>query len=264
MKCDRLDPMPSDLFPPAVRRLEYTSDVDALKDWALVWPPESCTTWVVCIHGHGADGAQLYTRPDVKTLWLPEFRGAGLGVLTPNLRGNAWMAPPAAADLHALLQVVRSEFDAESFVLASGSMGGTSNVIYAALHPEDVAGVVARGTATDLASYHQWCRAHEQNGTIRGIANAIEASYGGTPEDNPDVYAEHSAVARADRLTMPTFVVHGSRDAIIPVSQTRRLAAAMGDSDHFVYSEIPDGGHDSPLRHTESFDWVMDHLPAPQ
>ncbi len=242
-------------------RTRYTSRLDGHEDWALVLPAER-DTWVVCIHGHGSAGDQLFTRPDLRERWLPAFRRRGLGVLCPHLRGNCWMGPAAAHDLrHLLARIVRA-YGPRRFLFASGSMGGTSNLIFATLHPEWVAGVIARGAATDLASYHAWCSLRRSTRPILGrIARAIEESYGGSPAVAPATYARHSPLARADRLMgVPIFLAHGEADRTIPVSQARGLADALRASSHLLYEEIPGGDHDSPLHtnsHPHPLDWIL-------
>ena len=144
--------------PDGLRRIDYRSDLDGTADWALLRRARNGGTWIVNIHGHGSHGDQLFVREDIRRLWLPAFLDRGLGLLCPNLRGNAWMSPAAAHDLHALLGLVRSGYGAERFVLFGGSMGGTSNLVYAIRRPEDVAGVAALCAATDPAAYWRWCR----------------------------------------------------------------------------------------------------------
>ena len=248
-----------------LRRLDYVSQVDGHPDWALVRPPDVGAVWLVCLHGHGSHGDQLYTRRDVRERWLPQFLARGFGILTPNLRDNAWMGPAAVRDLDALLDRIRGDFGAEKFLFASGSMGGTGNLIYAALRPANVSGLVARGAASDLASYYRWCRVREDTRPIlREIADAIAASYGGPPEENSEIYAAHSALLHAEELTMPVFLAHGTADATIPVAQTRALVGLLAEHPRLVYAEIPDGNHDSPLhlRTTpDALDWIC--APAP-
>jgi len=232
---------------PGLTRLEYVSPVDGWKDWALLAEPATgCDDWVVMIHGHGSAGNQLFVRPDLRDTWLPLFRREGVGLLTLHLRGNAWMSPAAAEDLTALLVWLRRLHPLARFILASGSMGGTSNLIYAAVHPEQVQGVIALCPATDLADYLAWCRGRTPP-VLREIEAAIRSAYGGGPEDQPAVYRRHSAVAQARALTMPVVVAHAEADAIIPVEQSRRLAAALPAEAPFRYREIPGGHHDSPL-----------------
>lgn len=257
MNIDRIDKWERSDSPDGVLKLDYRSSVDEMPDWALVSPPKDGDTWVVCIHGHGSFGDQLYTRPDLREEWLPHFIDRGVGMLTPNLRGNAWMGPAAVVDMSEMLTYARREFGARRFIFASGSMGGTSNLIYASMRPADVSAVIALGTATDLSSYHAWCRKINTD-ILREIADAIEASYGGLPGDNRETYFLHSVIANAGSLSMPVFISHGNIDDIITVAQPRSLAAAMGDAANLVYVEVPDGDHNSPIFNmSKAFDWAL-------
>jgi len=142
-------------------------------------------------------------------------------------------------------------------------MGGTSNLIYGVVHPEDVAGIVSLGFVSDLASFVRWCR--EKN-TKFGNERAylIEEVYGGSPEERPEVYALHSAQVHAQRLTMPTYLSHGTSDAAIPISQARLLVGRMPYAANMAYVEIPDGNHDSPLpRMAEGMRWVLEKMGPP-
>jgi len=252
-------PAGSSTLPGGVVRLTYRSRADGVEDWTLLWPPEAGRTWLVCLHGHGSHGDQLYVRTDLERGWLPEFRRRGLGILTPNLRDNAWMSPPAAADLHSLLQYLRSRQGAEQFVIVSGSMGGTGALIYAVLHPEDLAGVGAMCPATDVGSYHDWCSRQPGPPVLSEVAAAIRSAYGGPPEEKREVYEQHSCLAHADRLTMPVFVAHGDADELIPVGESRALSAIVR-AGNLKYHEMPGGGHDSPLAPAvlrEALDWIL-------
>lgn len=243
-------------IPEGVILLRYRSGRDNTQDWCLLWPPETGSSWAVVIHGHGSRGDQLYVRPDLR-VWIAAFRGRNLGILTPNLRGNAWMSPAAASDLKELLSLLRTEFKASRFHFLSGSMGGTSNLIYAVLHPEDVAGCAALGAISDPASYYTWCRIRSAP-ILREIASAVRDSYGGTPEEIPGIYAAHSALKRADRLTMPVYLCHGEKDTIMPVSQSRALAEALKNRTIFRYEELSGGGHDLPLGQViPALDWLL-------
>ena len=248
------------MIPPDIHRIEYASSRDGMEDWALARPPANEDTWIVMIHGHGSTGDQLYTRPDIRDRWLPCFQKYGFGILTPNLRGNAWMGPAAALDLHDLLGRIRHEYHARHFLFASGSMGGTSNLIYAALYPEDVAGVVALGAASDLATYHAWCRTQPLP-ILKEIADAIEDAYGGTPAEVQDLYFHHSPLRRIEYLTMPVYLAHGTDDVIIPIAESRTLAGKMTGNRNFTFHEIPGGNHDSPLNcMPQVLDWLTARL----
>jgi len=235
-----------------VQYLAYS--IEGGGDWALAWPGTR-RSWVVHLHGHGSTGDQIFTRADIRDAWLAAYRRLGFGVLSANLRGNAWMCPAAAEDLHRLLQWTRERYGVADFLFVSGSMGGTSNLIFGILHPEDVRAMVALCPATDIGGYARWCREHP-GGVKDEIYAAIVNAYGGAPEEHPKVYAAHSALAHATRLTMPVFVCHGDDDALIPVDESRRLDAALAGVPTFTYVELPGGHHDSPLFGFEMGEWL--------
>ncbi len=256
MKILSCDIASGEYFPEGLKRLEYISDVDGLKDWALLLPGKKKDLWIIFIHGHGSNGDQLFTRRDLRERWLPAFRDSGAGILCANLRDNAWMGPAAAADMHDLLNYLRAEHGMKKTIFCSGSMGGSSNLTYAVLHPEDVSGLIIRGAATDLSSYYRWCKTQKRP-IIHEIAEAIRNSYGGTPDEKPDLYLRHSALANAEKLVMPLFLIHGGADEIIPVEQARSLADKMKNCKNFSYTEIPGGNHDSPLAEKVSLSGIL-------
>ncbi len=241
-------------------RVHYVSEADGQPDWAVLMPGRSTHAFAVMLHGHGSGGDQLLTRPDIRDQWLPAMRSAGLGILCPNLRGNAWMSPAAAADLHQLLAWLGEQYAPQRIVLVGGSMGGTSTLIYAALHPQTIDGVVALCPATDLPGYWRWAATRaSQHPILAQIAAAIEEHYGATPEHAPELFARHSALQQYNRLTMPIALAHGSADATIPVEGSRQLAARLGGRAEVRYQEVPDGDHDAPLvTFPDALRWVLE------
>lgn len=251
MKILNKTPQAGEHFPDGLLKLEYQSSYDSFRDWALLLPGRNPEFWIVVLHGHGSHGDQLYVRQDVRENWLKPFRETGAGIITPNLRNNAWMNPAAAADMHDLLNYLRKEYGLKKTLFCSGSMGGTGNLIYAVLHPEDVNAVIARGAATDLKSYRQWCLKQEIL-VVREIAEAINTAY------KADELESHSTLANAEKLTMPVYFIHGGADEIIPVEQARMLEEKLRDKNDFFYREIPGGDHDSPLCETDSLPKIME------
>ncbi len=248
----------ADFAPLDVRRLAYARPGDGAESWALLLPGRAPRVWLVNLHGHGSGGEQIFTRPDIQRIILEPALKLGFGVLSPHLGGNHWLGPAAAAELHELLAAVRARYGAQRFIFASGSMGGTASLIYAALHPEDVAAVAAFCPASDLSEYQAWLREHP--GVVKDqIRQAIESAYGGEPEERELAYARHSTIraAEAGRLTLPLLVVHGDADPLIPVAQSRRLAAALAGRLNLTYLEIPGGDHEPQLRSAGLFaDWL--------
>jgi len=263
LKDVRLSPWPA---PPTaagneVLRIDYASGRDGRPDWGVIIPGRVGGDWAVVLHGHGSGGDQLMTRPDIRDSWLPALRSAGLWIYCPNLRGNAWMSPAAANDLHATLEWLRDNYHPKRLFMTGGSMGGTSALIYAVLHPEHLAGVMALCPAVDLPSYWHWARNRQAQIPVLGeIASAIESNYGATPEQSPDLYANHSAWNRRQQLTMPLALAHGTADSIIPAEPTRQLAQAISGRADVHYDELPGGDHDSPLPvFPKALEWILRH-----
>ncbi len=72
----------------------------------------------------------------------------------------------------------------------------------------------------------------------------------------------------ASRLAhLPCWLVHGARDAVIPVSQSRRMALALASAGAAVhYRELPDAGHDvwdRAYNDNALWDWLRARLEGP-
>ena len=124
-----------------LHRFEYQSTVDGIADWYLFHDAGKEKDCIVLLHGHGSHGDQILTRSDLAP-WRAYLAELDVSVLSPNLRDNAWMAPAAAADLHHLLAAGKETHAWRRIFFAAGSMGGTSALIFAMLHPELADGLV--------------------------------------------------------------------------------------------------------------------------
>lgn len=230
-------------------RRPFRSELDGHDDYALVISPDSGPSVggdvAFYLHGHGGVPEQLFSHPCL--VGLPELATrAGVTLVAPNLRGNAWMGPAAEADLLQLLAEVRREWRPRRLLLTGASMGGTSTLIFEGLHPEVFDGYLAFCGAADMREYAAFCREHQGAIPVLGhIADAIAQSYGGSPDEQPEVYRQRSATEQASRFVRPTIFVHGGNDAIIPVGPARRLAQSLAGRAGIRYIEDPAGGHDS-------------------
>ena len=188
---------------------------------------------------------------------LRVFLYALMGLRPVGLRGNAWMNPAATADLHDLITYLRIKHSAIRFSFISGSMGGYGNLAYATRHPEDCSAIVALGSISDLNGYITWCQAQLTTPFLQELANSIIENFG-NPPSNPDLYNAYSPILNVNKLTMPIYLSQGELDTIMPVYQSRDLAAAMRGNPMFTYIEIPGGNHDSPLIDANAISWLIE------
>jgi len=196
---------------------------------------------LIVLHGHGSDRWQ-YVRAQ-----RGECKGArdvaaryGLIYVSADYRGKtSWMGPAAEADVVRLIGLLRKEYRVRHLLLAGASMGGTSSLIFAALHPGLVDGVVSQNGTANMMEYDKF-------------QGAISASYGGDKTQKPEEYRKRSPERTPERFTMPIALCVGGKDTTVPPDSVRRLYARLrelGRKD-LLLIDRPDGGHSSSYEDT--------------
>ena len=245
MIVESVEPAGGGDYPQGTVRLTYKSGFDEAEDWALFLPGDTRRNTIVYLHGALSYADQVFTRKDVRDFWLTRIMAGSHPLLSVNMRGTSYMSPPVTADLTDLLGYARQELGCTRFVLLGGSGGASSAMAYAVLRPEMIHGVIAMGMC-DLGVWLDFA-ARSEMPLLQKLAGIVFAAYGGTPQEKPHLYEARSVLAHADRLTMPVVLTMGESDPIIPVEETRKIAAAMRDRTNFAYCEVPGGNHDSAV-----------------
>jgi pimeloyl-ACP methyl ester carboxylesterase len=188
---------------------------------------------LIALHGHGSDRWQFVkdARDECRSA-----RGVaaerGMIFVSPDYRAKtSWMGPKAEADLVQIINDLRHEYRVGRVFVCGGSMGASSALTFAALHPDLVAGVAAmNGTANHLE--------------YENFQEAIRDSFGGTKAQIPAEYKARSAEYWPERFTMPVGLSAGGKDKSVPPDSVVRLAKVlqnMGRPVLLVYRE--NGGH---------------------
>ena len=171
---------------------------------------------LIALHGHGSDRWQFVK--DARGECRAARDAASLHQMiyvSPDYRARtSWMGPAAEADLLQIIDDLHQQYRLENIIVCGGSMGGTSALAFATLHPECVDGVVSLNGTANLVEYE-------------GFAEAIAASYGGTKSEKPEVYKARSAELFPERLTMPVGLTTGALDKLVPPESTLRLAELL-------------------------------------
>jgi pimeloyl-ACP methyl ester carboxylesterase len=242
----------------APRDLEFRSAADdSAQRYVELLPepfdPAGEAHLLVVLHGHGSDRWQ-YVRQD-----RGECRGArdvalkhGMILLSPDYRApDSWMGPAAEADLVQLLREVRKRHRIGQVVLGGGSMGGTSALIFAALHPELIDGVVSQNGTANMVEYDRF-------------QDSIQRWYGGTKQERPDEYRKRSPELAAARLTMPIALTTGGQDTLVPPASVLRLARQLEASQAAVLLlHRETGGHATDYDDTvRAYEFVVQRVLA--
>lgn len=200
---------------------------------------------LIALHGHGSERWQFIrdTRDECRGLRdVADKRG--LIFISPDYRAKtSWMGPKAEADVLQIIAEVKKRHSVNRVFIAGGSMGGTSALIFATLHPELIAGVCALNPTANLVEY-------------AGFKDAIDSSYG-----SPDERSKRSPELHADRLIMPVAVTTGGKDSIVPPDNTLRLAKKLK---HVLSLHRETGGHSTSYDDTvKAMEWVLGEAGQP-
>ncbi len=134
--------------------------------------------------------------------------------------------------------------DEDRVVVFGGSYGGYSAFWQLVQYPELYDAGVAWIGLTDLTDMFEHTMPH--------FRTELMQKYLGTPEENPELYAERSPASHIEHLAAPLLIVHGINDRRVPVSQARIFRDALsaagfeeGPDGDFEYEELGKEGHAS-------------------
>ena len=236
----------------------FTATLDRTEQrYVVVLPegfdPQGSHSILVALHGHGADRWQFVKdgRDECRAA-RDAAAGQKMIYVSPDYRAKtSWMGPAAEADLLQILAELRSKYRVGTVIVSGGSMGGTAALTFAALHPDQVDGVVSMNGTANLVEYDQF-------------QDAISASFGGSKQDQPDEYRKRSAELYAERLTMPIAMTTGGQDRLVPPDSVLRLAEVLQKQNRRVRSiHRPEGGHDTKYADAmAAFEFVFAQLAA--
>jgi len=236
---------------------------------------------IVFVHGYPLD----------RQLWRPQVAGLSntARVLAPDLRGHgesqAVQGPYSmelfAEDLDNLLNVLRIT---RPIVLCGLSMGGYAALAFYRNYADRLAGLILTATRA-VADTPDGKRGRDQAIYLahkKGVAPIIDAIFPklmapDTYTDKPKVVEQARAMmertslegilgdlagmkSRPDStdllptINIPTLVIHGDQDAIIPLSEARAMSDAIPGADLEI---IPGAGHLPNLENPDAFNQAV-------
>jgi len=226
--------------------VEFKAKVDgSVQRYVEILPkefdPETEHDLLIGLHGHGSDRWQYIkaARGECKGARDTAARH-GMIFVSPDYRAStSWMGPKAEADTVQLIALLRKKYKVRRVYLAGASMGGASALIFAALHPKLLDGVVSENGTANMMEYDNF-------------QDAIIKSYGGTKKKKPKEYKKRSPELFPKRFTMPVAFTVGGKDTSVPPDSVRRLHKKLvkaGKKDVLMIDRKT-GGHSTNYKDT--------------
>ena len=200
-----------------VEDFAFTADFDGSEQrYAIIRPTGTPRDAIIALHGHGSDRNQFVTAERDECRAVRDFAMKNnMLLVSPDYRApTSWMGPAAEADMLQLIEILRREEGIKRIFLCGGSMGGTSALTFAALHPRRLYGVASMNGTANHVEY-------------TNFQDAIAASFGGTKDTAPDEYRKRSAEFFPEQFTMPVGLTAGGKDTVVPAASIVRLEKAL-------------------------------------
>lgn len=186
-------------------------------------------TWVILVHGNGADGTEAFRM-------LPVLREAGYPALIPAYR-NDFGSPPSKGHHHGFGRDEWRDIDAavglalesgaRDLVLVGYGSGGSivGTFLYESRHADRVVGVILDSPVLSLGiSVDEAWAPRQVPGFIVGWAKATAAFRYGVD------WSALDHVARATEWDPPVLILHGRQDDEAPLRSSTEFALARIDS----------------------------------
>jgi len=206
---------------PRTEDVTFTAKCDkTAQHYVVVYPdgfkPGEPHHLLIALHGHGSDRWQFVRGAFDEAKAARDVAAAHrMLFVSPDYRkSTSWMGPKAEADLLQIIDDLRARYRIGKVIVCGASMGGSSCLTFAAMHPDRTDGVASmNGTANHL-EYEKF-------------QDAIAESFGGTKAQIPREYKKRSAEYWPERLTMPVGIAVGGKDDVVPPASVIRLAGIL-------------------------------------
>ncbi len=135
----------------------------------------------------------------------------------------------------------RTDVDKERVGLFGVSLGGA--VALLASTQEKVEFVIDVGGWIDLGDLYRHLSKFPPGTPQKMIADTMESAIG-TPEENEEVYRLSSPITYIDRITGKVLIIHGEKDSMVPVDQSKLLYEKLRERNIVAELRIIEGaGH---------------------
>ncbi len=270
-----MNPLPEKTLTLAkTERISYKSvdgwRIDALVTWPLHHDGTALPPLILHIHG-GPSGAWL----DDYDYQSQYMAAAGFAVLRPNIRGSmgqgvrfadAVLGDMGGKDFQDALRgvdylVEHKLVDGDRVGIMGWSYGGFMVAWAVTQTPRFKAAIMGAGIS-DFHGYH--AQSNEQGWDERFLGQNNQPI---SELTHPEAYRERSPITYARNITTPTLIVHGEKDACVPVGQAYAFYRALQENGvPVVLAVYPREGHGfKEFKHQRDYlqrtrNWFKHHL----
>ena len=241
----------------------YPSSLDEnLELYAEFYIPDAPRPLAVFFHGWHMRAEQ--SRPSVEKLVA-----AGYFVVNVDMRGrDRCSGKPDAGGLELVdgldaLDYARRTWpdrvdDTRGPYVVGGSGGGANTMTIVGKAPDRFAAAVSWAGMSDYAVWYE----DDARGRYRDEMTD-KGWIGGTPATNPEAYQSRAGITTLDNLLTPLLLIHGRKDASVPVHHATNYKARADKLARNVSLILNDTGHDS-IEWPEALAFLEAHTSPPQ
>lgn len=179
---------------------------------------------IIVVHGGSWQGGNRRDLPDLN--YYLAARGYTVAAISYRFAPQ-FPDPAATQDLNAAIDYLKLNsallgLDGSRIALVGRSAGGHLALLsaYAKRDPA-IRGVVAFYPPSDQVY------GYDNPSRVIPSRQILESYLSGTPRSRPLVYARNSPISYVSSETVPTLLIHGTRDELVAVRQSRMLAARL-------------------------------------
>jgi esterase/lipase len=233
----------------------FTASIDSSTQYYWLDMPNSFNSsktypMIIFLHGYTGNRTDYIGSEANLSYFRTLARAQGWIVVAPDYRGNSFMNSTARSDISDIIRDMNSSFSINSsrIHMIGMSMGGGATLTYAKHNPFVIASICDMSGITNFTQFY--------NETILNITQfaidigllptpyenfrqVLNASFGGTPQEVPEVYNNYSALGYESLFSdLPIMILHQKNDSAINVTQSRNFNASLVASGNIVnYTE---------------------------
>jgi len=192
---------------------------------------------LIGLHGHGSDRWQFAKDQRDECQAFRNFAAKySMIAISPDYRATtSWMGPKAEADTVQIIDALKQKYTIRHVFLIGGSMGGTSALTFAALHPEKIDAVMSMNGLANHLEY-------------KNFQDAIKKSFEECGTSLEEEKRHRSAKFNSDKLTMPIAFTTGGKDESVPPDSVLELVKILKKKKCKILSIYrPETGHETNL-----------------